>query len=96
AAMKCSTRTKSIRSGSHTDIGAHISNEDQIHIDVVAKMKETDKAFLRKKIKDVVVTVRGSYLLGITPLVHATTTMATSADRQSSPNIFASVVGYCS
>ncbi|GJU35347.1 probable protein phosphatase 2C 47 [Tanacetum coccineum] len=39
AAMKCSAScTKSLRSGSHTDIGARISNEDQhIHIDDVAK-----------------------------------------------------------
>ncbi|GJY70820.1 probable protein phosphatase 2C 47, partial [Tanacetum coccineum] len=36
-AMKCSASTKSIRSGSHTDIGARRSNEDQhIHIDDVA------------------------------------------------------------
>ncbi|GJV41143.1 hypothetical protein Tco_1419583 [Tanacetum coccineum] len=39
AAMKCSAScTKSLRSGSHTDIGARRSNEDQhIHIDDVAK-----------------------------------------------------------
>ncbi|PWA54101.1 hypothetical protein CTI12_AA438750 [Artemisia annua] len=37
-AAKCSASTKSIRSGSHTDIGARRSNEDQhIHIDDVAK-----------------------------------------------------------
>nr|GEX25061.1 probable protein phosphatase 2C 47 [Tanacetum cinerariifolium] len=29
AAMKCSASTKSLRSGSHTDIGARRSNEDQ-------------------------------------------------------------------
>ncbi|GJS60112.1 probable protein phosphatase 2C 47 [Tanacetum coccineum] len=38
AAMKCSASTNSLRSGSHTDIGARRSNEDQhIHIDDVAK-----------------------------------------------------------
>ncbi|GJZ70650.1 probable protein phosphatase 2C 47 [Tanacetum coccineum] len=42
AAMKCSASTKSVRSGSHMDIGARRSNEDQhIHIDDVAKLHTT-------------------------------------------------------
>nr|GEW42101.1 probable protein phosphatase 2C 49 [Tanacetum cinerariifolium] len=49
AAMKCSTSTKSLRSGSHTDIGARRSNEDQhIHIDDVAKHLGDDNLLTKR------------------------------------------------